>query len=125
MEALGGSIFGALFAHWLTKRRSREARKTDLLAFLKVWESEIVTDRITYSAANVAQKVADRFEGDQFELLDKAIKAGPNFSGQGRSYFDGLVKTITDMTPGGVENAEGKKSLLQAIRTLAAFITKN
>jgi hypothetical protein len=123
--SVGGSIFGALLAHRLTKQRSREARKTDLLAFLRVWEKEIVTDRRTTNAANVLQNVADRFDGDRLQLMAKAIKAAPNFSGKKRSYFDGLVKTITDRPPGSVESADGKKSLLEAIQNLAIFVSKN
>ncbi|MEY2563533.1 MAG: hypothetical protein QOH88_1726 [Verrucomicrobiota bacterium] len=95
------------------------------MAFLKVWEKEIVTDTRTTNAANVFQNVADRFDGDQLQLMEKAIKAGPNFSGKQRSYFDGLVKTITDRPSGSVESADGNKSLLEAIQNLAAFVSKN
>jgi hypothetical protein len=123
--SVGGSIFGALLAHRLTKQRCREARKTDLVAFLRVWENEIVTDRRTTNAANVLQSVADRFDGDRLELMEKAIKAGPNFSGQKRSYFEGLVKSITNLPPGSVESADGKKSLLNRLRDLAGFVSKN
>jgi hypothetical protein len=56
--------------------------------------------------------------------MEKAIKAGPNFRGKKRSYFDGLVKTITDRPPGSVESSDGKKSLLGAIQNLAAFVSK-
>jgi hypothetical protein len=123
--SVGGSIFGALLAHRLTNQRSRKARKTDLLAFLRVWENEIVTDRRTTNAANVLENVADRFDGDRLQLMAKAIKAGPNFSGKKRSYFDGLVKGIIDLPPGSVESADGKKSLLGRIHDLAAFVSKN
>ncbi|HEV2806343.1 MAG TPA: hypothetical protein VGW57_15575 [Chthoniobacterales bacterium] len=57
--------------------------------------------------------------------MEKAIKAGPNFSGKQRSHFDRLVKIVTNRPAGSVESADGKTSLLGAIQNLAAFVSKN
>src|SRR5947207_8634487 len=82
--ALWGSIvwFGK---DKITDRRERKTRKRHFLAFLNVWEAEIVADRPVFvSLPPGAQivgfgKIANQFDFKRLQLVEKATELEANY----------------------------------------------
>jgi len=109
--AISGTI-GWLAARYGVKADRRHAAKRDLLAYLKQWESEV---DIQYTPGPSAGTVSGQFSGHVGTIED-------DYSGEKSVHFIALAKTITDMTQGKVNSAEGQKKLLEAIRAMIAFL---
>jgi hypothetical protein len=133
---LGGGLVGTILGFFLdlgrdarnrkhAEEKARQSRKTQFLGFLAVWELEIVANRKIVNANNVLQGVAERFDAKRLELVRESELIDSDFQGDGRHTFRGLVRVVTDMTPGGVEGERGREELLDAIRDLMTFVRNN
>jgi hypothetical protein len=114
---LSGSVAGAIITNFFDRKNARGNRKIDFLAFINVWESEIVSKD--------HHKIANGFDSKRFQLVAQATVLESNYRRSALSYFRGLIREITQMTPGQVESEKGNQELLDAIRVLIAFVKRN
>ena len=116
--AISGTI-GWLAARYGVKADRRHAAKRDLLAYLKQWESEV---DIQYTPGPSAGTVSGQFLLNKKEFSGHVGTIEDDYSGEKSVHFIALAKTITDMTQGKVDSADGHKALLAAIGAMIAFL---
>jgi hypothetical protein len=133
---LGGGLGGIFLGHFLAIGRdsrnrkhandlARRTRKTNLLAFLNVWSSEVERNVRVISPANVPLDIADQFDEKRLELIRQATPIESDFRADKLTRFKQSVDKITVMTAGQVGYEQGKKNLVEAIRTLVEFLKGN
>jgi len=127
--AIVAAAVGHLFTLWRdsinrkeAEKISRSGRKREIVSFLAKWESE--TD-VGYRMGGHAGSVVDIFKTKRHELIRMAAGMENDYSGEEVVRFRTLVGAIRDMTPGAVDNPDGQKALLQAIRNLLTFVRSN
>lgn len=129
---LVGTILGFLLDLGRDARNNRRAdklaaqgRKTDFLAFVTVWDAEVVANRRKVNSSNVFVTVSGEFDSKRLQLIANATGLKSDYQSSERTAFEKSVKAITDMTPGQVDGEDGRKNLSKAICNLASFVEKN
>jgi hypothetical protein len=103
---------------------AKDARKTALLRYLKQWESEV---DIPFSRGQYAGTVSGQFQARKHEFAGLLATVESDYwnSAAKSVQLTALAQAITDMTPGKVDDEQGQKHLLAAIRAMIAFLGAN
>jgi hypothetical protein len=109
--------------HALDDAKDQRCRK--FLGFLKPWAADVEANRPMTNANNILLDVAGRFDEKRLELVREAAQVESDFSDARCTKFKQLVDRIVNMRPGDVQDEDGRKILLEAIRALAAFVKAN
>jgi hypothetical protein len=101
---------------------AQENRRRKFLGFLSPWAADVEANRPMTNESNVSQTVAQRFDKKRLKFITEVAQIEPDFLDNKSIKFDRLVAIIVNMTPGQIDEGDGRKKLLEAIRDLAAFV---